>query len=203
MPFLPAKKSRAYEGPECPWCTAVLAVAQTNGPTRCPACKSVFTATWFAPVAVAANVPLAVGSAGPDGGAPCAWHAGNLAEVSCSRCGSFICGLCRIDIEKRTLCTNCFDRQSKEGALASTILTTRDWAARARSMAFLGLVFIWIIGPVLGAAAIYYSIRGRKEKKAASETDGLTSLGWMLAVGIIDVVGGLALWFSFAMAATQ
>jgi hypothetical protein len=199
--MLPAKKTRAYEGPECPRCTSTLPMGGVSGPSRCGACGRDFDAAWFAPIAVAGPAPTRVGSAGPDGSIPCAWHAGNVAEVACARCGSFICGLCRVDVEKRTLCTACFDRQTADGSLTSTVLNTRDWATSARTMALLGLVIPWL-GLLLGPAAIYYAIRGRRAKLAANEGNEMSGLNWMIGLGAFDALYGVFVCVATIVGAT-
>jgi len=50
-------------------------------------------------------------------GAPCAYHAGNAAVISCPRCGSFLCDLCATPVAEATYCTACFERLRASGEL--------------------------------------------------------------------------------------
>jgi hypothetical protein len=46
---------------------------------------------------------------------PCAYHAGNRADVACGRCGSFLCGLCATAVRGRTVCVSCLERMKAAG----------------------------------------------------------------------------------------
>jgi hypothetical protein len=46
---------------------------------------------------------------------PCAYHAGNRADVACARCGSFLCGLCATAVRGQTVCVSCLERMRAAG----------------------------------------------------------------------------------------
>ena len=188
MPLLPARKARAYEGPECPYCTTTLSLGQcVTGQVTCPRCRKAFAATAFAPVVTGDAGPRSLETAGPDAATPCAVHPGNVAEAACERCGTFICGLCRVDVEGRTLCAACFDQQSTAGALQSAVLTTPDWRNMTYTLTLAG--FIPYLGALGSLGALYYGFRGVRAKKAAGEAGETTGMKIAMVLAVLQLVG--------------
>lgn len=188
--MLPARKQRAYEGPECPRCGSTLpASGMESRLDSCAHCKGGFSATWFPPLAQPAGAVMA--PSGPTPGASCSRHAGNVAEAACGRCGAFMCGLCRIDADGHVLCTVCYEKLSSEGQLASTVLKLRNWAGSARIALVIGL--ICCLMPIGGAFALYYASKGVAAKKAANETAEIAPLRRIQLLSVVWIlVGGLA-----------
>src|SRR5688572_25352205 len=94
-----ALKARAYTGPECPRCRGYLDLERMGaGEQRCVTCDAVFLATPFQPPEMRLRVG-SIAEAGPEGAVPCARHSGNAAVGNCTRCGVFMCNLCKIEIE--------------------------------------------------------------------------------------------------------
>src|SRR5688500_12609221 len=139
----------------CPRCRQQIdaAAIQTSENAACPACGREFKAVRFNPPERAAALPrLVTGTL--DAGQPCANHPRNAAVTSCQRCGSFMCALCRIDVDGRTLCPTCFDRLSTEGSLQSTRTTFRDYSGLASVSATAGCLLM-ILGLLFGPLTIY------------------------------------------------
>jgi hypothetical protein len=127
-----------------------------------------------------------------DAAQPCATHPGNAAVTTCQRCGSFICALCRIDVDNRTLCPVCFERLSSEGSLESTRTTFRDYPGLAGLTATVGCLF-GLFAIVFGPLAIYYGVKALKQKKAMGEEDGFAGIWLAILIGSLQVAGGLVL----------
>jgi hypothetical protein len=85
-----------------------------GGQARC-VCGTEQQVLRFAPHRPQAPAPVAelLEVAGRD--VPCAYHARNAASVECSRCGSFICGLCALRVARQVLCPPCFERRWPSG----------------------------------------------------------------------------------------
>jgi len=128
--------------------------------------------------------------AGPEGGTACANHAGNVAVVSCGRCGLFMCALCRIDADGHVLCPACFERMAAEGALPSALTTFRHYPSLAGTTLAVGLL-IWPVMPICGPLGAYYAVKGIQQKRADGDSAGRVGLGLAAALGIAEAGGGV------------
>jgi uncharacterized paraquat-inducible protein A len=128
---------------------------------------------------------------GPEGGAPCARHARNQADAACSRCGQFMCALCKIDADGKTYCPPCFERLSSEGSVAGGAMRVKNYAGYAAAC-LLGSWFLMFVSPITGSLGVYFCIQGIKDKRARNEKDGVARLYVMLVFCALAVLGGLA-----------
>ncbi|HET9226042.1 MAG TPA: hypothetical protein VFR31_05210 [Thermoanaerobaculia bacterium] len=166
---------RAYTGPECPRCGAWLDLDRVAaGEQRCFKCGGVFLATPFRPPELRERVESLAG-AGPDGAVPCARHPGNASAGNCTRCGVFMCNLCRIEIEGQELCPGCFDRLTAEGILSGTRTRIRDYRSMALVVGVLGL-FSSFFGLLTGPLTLFFVAQAVRQKRRWNETGGSTSL---------------------------
>jgi hypothetical protein len=181
-----------YPGPGCPYCGQALSHAGLrSGPQLCGYCRRGFEAVRFDPPEHTARV-LGLAEAGPAGATACASHHNNAAEANCGRCGVFMCGLCRIDADGLVLCPACFDRLSAEGALPSVVVRYRDYGRLASSLSVLGLLLAFA-GIVAGPAAVYYGLKGLKQKRQMGESGGRFGIWLAMVLGALEGVGWLAL----------
>ena len=182
---------------KCPRCRRPIEVAhiKTSAQADCPLCANSFEAVRFDPPERVAAKPQMVGTTMVES-QPCATHPLNAAVTSCERCGTFMCSLCRIDLDGRTLCPTCFERLSSEGALESTRTTFRDYNGMASVTALFGCLLM-ILGILFGPLAIYYGVKGLKQKKAMGESDGLTGLWLAIVVGVVEAGVGVFFVFTF------
>jgi hypothetical protein len=181
-----------YAGPACPHCAFTLdARSLISGPQVCRACRRSFDAVRFDPPLPDTTVQRVV-EAGPEGANACAHHAGNVAVAHCSRCGIFMCSLCRIEADRKVLCPACFERLSDAGGLPSTIAFYRDYGRAQALTLLLGLVMIFA-GPVTGPASIYLGIKRIRQMQARGEYEGLTGIYVMFILGLAEVVVGVAI----------
>ena len=186
------------EGAACPRCSlAFTGWTIGAGAAVCPVCALEFVARPFHPPVR----PPVSGGLPTDQDARCAFHAGNLVSASCDRCGAFICSLCRIDADSRTLCPGCFDRLAAEGSLPSAEVTFRDYARIASFWAFIGIV-VWFSAPISGPLAILNSIRAFRQKRERNEPEGTAGVVLALLLGILETalsILGLAILFTEGM----
>jgi hypothetical protein len=126
------------------------------------------------------------------GATPCARHPHHAAVANCSRCGVFICELCRIPLEGQELCPDCFDRLSREGSFTAVETHFFDASGLAISLVVLG----WVtscFGIVLGPAAIVLAVQGLRQKRAWREVGGRVGPIFAIVVGAFLTLFALAL----------
>jgi hypothetical protein len=182
-----------YVGPACPRCNKPLDLTKvtTDGEDICPTCQVFFEAQVFHPPQRIARV-LQLAQAGPEGASSCANHPRNAAVTSCERCGVFVCALCDLDLGGVHYCPSCFDRLTPTGGTdpmsAEAQTRFRDYGTLALGTAGLGFILSWVlIGIPLGALAIYYAIRGFRNRDAAE------GRAFALLSAIVIALGDLAI----------
>lgn len=181
-----------YAGVACPHCGLPLDHRQVvSGAQTCPACGRGFEAVRFDPPAPDVSVPR-VSEAGPEAKGACPQHPGNVALGPCSRCGVFLCALCRIDTDSRVLCPPCFERLADEGGLPSLVASYRDFGRVQSSLLALGLLLA-ILAPIAGPGSLYYGARARRQAEARGEPRGWLHVWGLYALGVLEALGGVAL----------
>jgi hypothetical protein len=178
--------ARDYAGPACPHCKAPLLVeTMAAGPQRCIACLRTFEATPLSPPEKRVAV-LELAQAGPGGAVPCAQHPGNAADANCGRCGVFMCGLCKLQIDGQELCPACFDRLAAEGALPSARGRVRNYRGIALLVGFAGCWF-YFLGLLTGPLTLYFAVQAQRQRRRLQESDGLGTvvLASLLGLGQI------------------
>ena len=180
-----------YAGLTCPHCGTLRDAQQIqNGRQLCPVCLRDFEAVRFDPQRPPASVPR-LAEAGPEGGNACPQHAGNATVGHCSRCGVFLCGLCRIDAEGRVLCPACFERLCDESALPGLITGYRDYGRVSTSLVIFGLLLF--LAPVTGPAAIYYAVKAIDQRRAVNRPPARPALYLNIALGGLEALAAVAL----------
>lgn len=181
-----ALKPRAYTGPECPRCGAWIDLDRlAAGEQRCTACGTVFLAAPFRPPELRARV-RSVAEAGPEGAVPCARHSGNAAVGNCTRCGVFMCNLCKIEIEGQELCPGCFDRLTAEGALATASTRIRDYRSMAVSLGVIGLLFS-CFGLITGPLTLFLVAQAARQKRQWREEGDRAALVVSSLLGLAQI----------------
>jgi len=131
-----------------------------------------------------------VAEAGPEGAVPCARHSGNAAEANCSRCGVFMCNLCRIEIEGQELCPGCFDRLSSEGVLSGAQTRIRDYRGMAVSFGVLGLL-LSCFGLLTGPLTLFFVAQALRQRRHWSEKGGIPALVLASLLALVQIAIGL------------
>jgi hypothetical protein len=150
----------------------------------------------------------------------CALHPGSLAVGTCSRCGNFLCDVCRTRWQGRSLCVACVERALAAGeanpdeprahrrqAILSVVLGVLTWIAAvlgvltiatAQDMNEIALGFVFIVFflgglvvAVLGLAQGAAAIRARGDHLILA-TAGLLLSG--LYAGMVIGLLGVSFW---------
>lgn len=186
---------RRYNGPACPRCGKEIdrgAIVARS--VSCPVCLRDFEAELFEPPPLDASVAR-MAEAGPEAANPCSHHAGNVATDHCSRCGVFMCGLCRIDTDGRVLCPACFERLSDGEELPSMVAHHRDYSLLQLYLVALGYLIIFL-APVTGPASVYYGLKSLEQKKAMGESGGQLRPLLLFFLGGVQVLLGIWVYAS-------
>lgn len=141
----------------CPRCEGHL---DGDGPElHCGSCGRAATVVRFEPLAEHAELASGAGR--------CANHPGKDAVASCTRCGSFVCGVCLTRTGENSLCPACFDLLHARSDLATTKARRIRWDYAAFSAAAVSMIcsmpFGVIGGPLALGFGIFALVRRRKE----------------------------------------
>lgn len=181
-----------YSGVSCPHCGTPRDVRTiVSGPQSCPVCQLRFEAVRFDPPARDTRVPR-LADAGPEGAHACPQHPSNASLANCGRCGVFLCALCRIEVDRRSLCPACFERLDEQGALPGLVTTHRDYGRVQSSLVLLGFVMPFV-AVVSGPGAVYYGVRAIRGIEASGEDGGLTAAWLFCFLGVLQALGSAAL----------
>lgn len=182
--------AESYHGPQCPHCAVTLSDSLLRtGVMTCPNCGNAFEATAFQPPERRVQQAQIVG-AGPEEGAACANHARNAAVASCQRCGLFICSLCDMNLGSGSYCPSCFERVRNEGTLAPAARRYKDFT-RMGSSAVVGGILIWFLCVPLGALAIYYGVKGIRQRR--ENHTSFVGAVFVIVFGAAEVLGGIGI----------
>ncbi len=186
----------AFAGP-VPCAACGLPLPETrSGQARC-VCGTEQQVLRFAPYRPAAAPPVTglLELAGRD--VPCAYHARNAASGECSRCGSFICGLCALSVARQTLCPPCFERLRGAGQLPALRSLHPRPHAQALALALLAIPAL-PMSPVLAPLAIWLALRalGRREQLSEHEPGAPATAVAALLVALLalGLLGTLVAW---------
>lgn len=198
------KAQSAYRGSACPACGKDLSEDQRNdGRQNCRSCFINFTAYRLSPLPERITVVTAV-AATPDGATPCARHERNASVASCSRCGVFMCQLCRIDSDGLTMCPGCFERLADEGMLPSARKSYRDYGRMSSHAAILGFFLMWPFGVFIGPFAVWFGIKGLRTRAQPGVHISKARCVIAIVLGTIEIVVwlGLVVGLTFMMSKT-
>jgi ribosomal protein L37AE/L43A len=187
-----AVRRRSYAGPGCPRCGGYLDLERlSGGEMRCPSCNGRFLAASFQPPAVRERV-VSTAEAGPDGAAPCAMHPGNAAVGNCTRCGVFLCALCRMPVDGQELCPGCFDRLTSEQALSTARIRVRDYRGMALSLGVFGLL-VSCFGLITGPLTLFLVSLAVRQRRLWQERGGTASLVMASLFALVQI--GISILF--------
>ena len=188
--------ARTYDGPECPRCGGYVDLdGMVAGEHRCTTCNGAFLATPFKPPVLRERVG-SVAEAGPEGAVPCARHPGNAAVDNCSRCGVFMCNLCRIEIEGQELCPGCFDRLTAQGVLSGAQTRIRDYRGLSLSFGVLGLLFS-CFGLITGPITLFFVAQAVRQKRLWNEKGGTPALVLAGLLALVQIA--ISIFFIFSI----
>jgi hypothetical protein len=176
---------KAVRGPHCPRCDQQL----VEHGTTCAACRKPFQAVAFTPPT---RLSRQADSASAES-TTCANHDTNLAVDACSRCGAFICALCRMETDELVACPSCLELLDQEGKLASLRKDVINYGYLA-AYCSLGAFLIFPLAPLLAIPALLYVRRNLRQNRALNEQIGVGQQRWAVALSVLGVLLGVGFW---------
>jgi hypothetical protein len=165
----------------------------TAGGCLCAECGLTFEAAVLSPPEQPAPRQLELSQ----GQVQCARHARNAAVASCERCGAFMCALCRIDADGKSLCAACFERLRASGELESASTEFRSFRTLGLHLGILGIPFM-AGGILIGPASIIATVRGMRQDRREGTAGETFSAVLALVLGGVSTLGGVVFLFAFA-----
>jgi hypothetical protein len=190
----------------CPKCFLSLETAffGSGAWVACPACRSRLSATFFPALTAPPDaVTTASGERALEGEAVCFFHPEKRAELSCQRCGRFLCALCDVPFGGKHLCPSCLD-STKLPELLGRRLVWGHLAMLVGILPLIGLITcfpLWFMGMATGPAAIFIALWGWKKPPSIVHgyRRGFAILGIIGGVLQLAIVGGFMWFMSWTM----
>ena len=178
--------------PACPECGALLPDLAPDHFVKCSQCSARVIGQVFPALEMAARQPVGSGERAMEGEAVCFFHPGKRAELSCSRCGRFVCSLCEMPIGSERVCPTCLASGLDDGKMEELITRRVVWGQLALILGLLPLLTMrWPFWVITGPAAIGVAIYGWNQPgslvRGRRRIAGI--LGLLLGVVQLGVVG--------------
>ena len=149
----------------CPRCGEAVPAPVRRASLRCGQGHA-FEVALFSPASIVGHSRPAALLASTQ--TPCARHARNAAVAACERCGTFMCALCRVDLEGAPVCLPCFERAQTDQGLGEAGTVLRDWNRLALNVGLASLCF-FPFAPVGGPLAVVLGIRGLRQDRRTGD----------------------------------
>ena len=127
---------------DCPHCGEVFAGTVEPDKSRCPHCHE--------PIFERAGGPKLVSEGGDTGNGICAMHGDNVAIGTCTRCGNFLCPVCRSKWIGGVFCFACVERLMGE----DTVNPEERRSHRRQAMVSMVLGIIAWVSTILAASPL-------------------------------------------------
>ena len=125
----------------------------------CPACNSRVIVRVFPAILAKPEVVLPEAIQAGEGEATCFFHPSKTAAATCSRCGRFLCQLCRVDFRGEDWCPECLSSGIKKRRITTLENHRTLYDSIALGITILPLPFFWFLTFLSAPAAIYVAIR--------------------------------------------
>lgn len=177
--------------------TLLTAVAATP----CPSCGVPLEVTVFPALLDEQLVGEAGRALHSDEDSACFHHPESQAVTVCESCGRFLCSLCEIDLNGRTLCPGCLESGTERGEL--TVLEKRRVLHDGVALALAVYpMFIFYFTPVTAPIALFFCFRHWKTPGSL-----LPRSRWRFLVAgclaVLQILGWVGIGFGIYWAATQ
>jgi hypothetical protein len=134
---------------------------------------------------------VAQGHVQEQGQAECYHHPGRPAKVPCAQCGRFLCELCEVELDGRSLCFACV-KAGRDSRLETRLDTRRThFDSLALSLAIFPALFIFPT-IITAPAALYVALRYWKRPPMI-----LPRTRWRNIVAILLALAQIAAWVLF------
>ena len=125
----------------------------------CPTCNSGVMVRVFPAILTKPEIVSPAAIQAGEGEATCFFHPGKTAAVACSRCGRFLCQLCRVEFRGEDWCPECLSSGIKRKRIATLENHRTLYDSIALGMVLLPLPLLWWATIVSAPAALYVSVR--------------------------------------------
>jgi hypothetical protein len=186
------------------------------GDVKCPKCRASIYDPFFnnevmVPCAVcstplrilafpALQRPVEVGSTGErilvEGESSCFYHPSKRASICCEHCGRFICLLCDIAVNGKHLCAACLNGEVGKGNVSDLRTSGFRYDRAAFSLVILSLILV--VAFVVAPAAIYYCIKGLREKDPVMPKKTRKLIVLLVIACLETIISFVLLYFIFA-----
>lgn len=181
---------------KCPKCKAPLSedAINTTQLETCDACGLIFRVDAFPALTRRQAAVQADEIMQTDSEASCFYHPRKKAVVPCAVCGRFLCALCEVELDGRSMCLACVETGKSQSKIKSIENRRTLYDNRALSVAVLPMLFIYptvITAPVALFMSIWYW-------KKPSSIIPRTKIRYVIAIilSLAQIVGWiLLLWF--------
>ncbi|MFH0925298.1 MAG: hypothetical protein V1872_06650 [bacterium] len=128
----------------CPKCSSFLLgkVFTSLSDSTCPTCGLVMTVKIFPRVFKPNNDTPNINKIITDKESSCYYHVDKVAVSHCLECGRFLCSLCKIEIEGRTVCPLCLELLDSKKEIKSFTTKVTNWDSITLSTSILPLL-VW------------------------------------------------------------
>lgn len=178
--------------PVCTGCNTLLSPEKYNTPelVPCPFCNAHIQVNVFPALYTEYNSGDTGEKLVEDNESGCFFHPGKKAEIACSSCGRFLCGLCDMDLNGRHICPLCLEKGKKNRRITNLENERILYDSLAVNLAFYPLLLFWftiITAPLVIFIVIRYwktplSITGRTKIRYIISLifAGLQIAGWAM-----------------------
>lgn len=131
----------------------------------------------------------------------CYVHQENRAQAVCHECGKFMCSLCEISLEGKSMCPSCLNSARQENPQEHLVKQSPNVVSITGMCAAIGLLppfylITFIIGIITGPVILYYTWFRNRSKKAPWLPAGKSGLVMNTILGFVHLlfgIGGIAL----------
>ena len=125
----------------------------------CPACTSEVIVRTFPAILAMPEVVSPEAIQAGEGEATCFFHPGKTAAVACSRCGRFLCQLCRVEFRGEDWCPECLSSGIQKRRITTLENHRTLYDSVALAIAVFPLLIFWFMTFLSAPVALYVAIR--------------------------------------------
>ena len=180
----------------CPACDGELLISelQSAATNSCPACEKALTVRWY-PALTRKETDKAGRRILLEEESACFFHESKQAESLCEDCGRYLCALCEIVFEGKTLCPACLETAQEKESMDSLVRERFRHDSLALMLALLPIL-LWPITIITAPAAVVYAIF-RWNSAGSLVRSGKRGFAAAILLGLAQI--GFWLWIFFAV----
>ena len=180
----------------CPACDGDILISElpSAATNSCPTCEKVLTVRWYPALTRKETVNAGRGILLEEESA-CFFHESKQAESLCEDCGRYLCALCEIVFEGKTLCPACLETAQEKETMDGLVRERFRHDSIALMLALLPILLVFptiITAPV---AVVYAIFRWNSAGSLVRSGKGVFAAAILLGLAQI----GFWLWIFFAV----